>query len=67
MRNVWENALYNLRNSARFHPQNDSNPISGTLYFKIFPGGIALGTPLHQNAKYTALGITKKKKGGSCH
>jgi hypothetical protein len=31
------NVLYNLRNSARFHPQNAWNRISGTLDFKIFP------------------------------
>jgi hypothetical protein len=43
MRNVWENALYNLRNSARFHPQNASNPISGTLYmFQNIPGWYCL-------------------------
>jgi hypothetical protein len=32
--------LYNLRNSARLHPQNAWNRISGTLHFKIFPGGM---------------------------
>ena len=29
--------LYNLRNSARFHPKNAWNRISGTLDFKISP------------------------------
>ena len=37
--------LYNLRNSARFHPQNALNRISGTQNLKIFPGYIPR-TPL---------------------
>ncbi len=38
-------ALFNLRNSAKFHPQNAGNRILERLHFKIFRGTMPSDSP----------------------
>jgi hypothetical protein len=69
--NVWENlcfdVIYNLRNSARFHPQNAWNRISGTLDFKHFLGVYSLEPPKRSHAFGVRFAPPPKKKRRSAY